>query len=56
MENYIILHLMKGTESIMAFNITPDKALLLTEYITDIYINETGSTTIILEIELFNNN
>ncbi len=40
----------------MAFNITPDKALLLTEYITDIYINETGSTTIILEIELFNNN
>lgn len=56
MENYIILHLIKDDKVITALEITIEKAFILIEYITNIYKNETGGTTIILEIHLFNNN
>jgi len=56
MINYIILHLVKDGEVIIAKNITPDEASLIAEYSTKIYVNETGGITTILEIHLFNNN
>ena len=56
MENYIILHLVKDDEVIIARTITPDEASLIEEYSTKMYVNETGCITTILEIHLFNNN
>ena len=56
MINYIILHLVKDGEVIIAKNITPDEASRIAEYSKKIYVNETGGITTILEIHLFNNN
>ena len=56
MKNYIILHLIKDDEVIIAKTLTPDEASTIAEYATKMYVNETGGITTILQIHLFNNN
>jgi hypothetical protein len=46
---------MKDEEIISAGEITTEAANKMKEFITDIYTNETGGITIILQVELFNN-
>jgi hypothetical protein len=55
LKNFIICRLMKDEEIISAGEITTEAANKMKEFITDIYINETGGITIILQVELFNN-
>ena len=55
LKNFIICRLMKDEEIISAGEITTEAANKMKEFITDIYTNETGGITIILQVELFNN-
>jgi hypothetical protein len=54
-KNFIICRLMKDEEVISASELTTEAANKMRDFITDIYTNETGGITIILQVELFNN-
>jgi hypothetical protein len=53
-KNFIICRLMKDEEVISASELTTEAANKMRDFITDIYTNETGGITIILQVELFN--
>jgi len=56
MKNYIILHLVKDGEVIIARRLSLTEASQIPEYTSKMYVNETGGITIVLVVELFNNN
>lgn len=52
MENFVIIHAKKDGKVIFATNTTIESAYEMKNYITDMYVNETGGFTIIIEISL----
>ena len=52
MENFVIIHTKQNGKVIFATNTTIESAYEMRNYITDMYVNETGGFTIIIEITL----
>jgi len=53
-QNTIIVHMIKEERVISANQITAEAANEMKEFITNIFTNESGGLTIILEVRLFN--
>jgi hypothetical protein len=53
-QNTIIVHMIKEERVISANQITAEAANEMKEFITQIFTNESGGLTIILEVRLFN--
>jgi len=54
MENYFILRMKKDGVIISGNQITAEAANAMIDFITEVYVNETGGITIMLDVELFN--